>query len=777
MKRSLDPKVVLSELTLEEKAALCSGSDLWHLKAVERLGVPQIMVTDGPHGLRKQDSDSGRSGLSNAVPATCFPTAAALAASWDRSLLREVGRSIGEECLQEDVGVVLGPGANIKRNPLGGRNFEYFSEDPFLSGELAVGFIQGVQSTGVGTSLKHFTANNQESWRTVVDTIVDERTLREMYLPAFEIAVKKARPWTVMCSYNLLNGTYLSDNVETLTNILRSEWGHTGLVISDWGATNDRVSAIRAGMDLEMPASGGINDLHIIRAVEDGVLAADARDRSVLRVLELIAQSAARDSDDYRYDQARHHLLARRAAEEGMVLLKNEDDLLPLKPKGRIAVIGEFAVVPRYQGSGSSLMNPLQLEIPLDEITALVGDAGSVSYSAGKSVPKALDLVRGADAVIVIAGLPALDESESFDRPHMRLPREQLALIDAILDEKPDAIIVLQNGSPVELPFAPRARAILETYLGGEAGASALARVLFGVTSPGGRLAETFPITPQDNPAHTWFPGQPRQVQYREGVFVGYRYYSTVGTEVRFPFGHGLSYTTFSWTEMSIDGWTVKCTVTNNGERAGAEVVQLYIRDTASTVPRPARELKGFEKVFLQVGESAEVVFELDERSFAFWDVETHGWNVEPGEFRVLLGASSTDIRFEGSVVIPGTEPPAAVPTHRPPGLSDETFRSLLGHPIPEPLPVKPFHINTTLGEIKRTLVGWYLYRQAWKGFSRTLMTDKNPVVRKMGVHLIESMPLRAMQTMSGGALSDRKLEGILLILNHHLLKGLKRLF
>jgi beta-glucosidase len=777
VKRAFNPENVLSNLSLEEKAALCSGSDLWHLKAIERLGVPTIMATDGPHGLRKQDPDSGGVGLSNALPATCFPTAVALASSWDRSLLRDVGRAIGEECLQEDVAVLLGPGVNIKRNPLGGRNFEYFSEDPYLSGELAAGFILGVQSKGVGTSLKHFTANNQESWRTVVDTIVDERTLREMYLPAFEIAVKKARPWTLMCSYNLLNGTYLSDNVKMLSEILRDEWGYAGLVMSDWGATNERVSAIQAGMDLEMPASGKVNDLRIIEAVRNGVLSVDDLDRSVLRVLELIALSVDGSVDGYRYDQPDHHLLARRAAEEGMVLLKNEGDLLPLKPEGTIAVIGEYAVDPRYQGSGSSLMNPLQLETPLHEIAALVGDAGSVTCATGKPIAEAVSLARGADAVVVIAGLPALDESEAFDRSHMRLPQDELDLIDAILDVRSDAVIVLQNGSPIELHFAERARGILETYLGGEAGASALARILFGASSPGGRLAETFPIGQQDNPAHAWFPGQPRQVQYREGVFVGYRFYSTSGTEVRFPFGHGLSYTTFSWSDLSVDDRTVKCTVTNSGPRAGTEVIQLYIRDVASTVLRPALELKGFEKIFLDVGDSAEVVFELDERSFAFWDVATHGWMVEPGEFNVLLGASSTDIRLEASVVLPGTEPATAVPTHLPPELDDESFRSLLGHPIPSCRPVRPFHANTTLGEIKRTLLGSFLYRQAWKGFSRALMTDRNPVVRKMGVRLIESMPLRGMQMMSDGALSDRRLEGILLILNRHPFKGLRRLF
>ena len=727
--------------------------------------------------MRKHGPDSGELGVSNAVPATCFPTAVAMAASWDRSLLRDVGEAIGEECLQEEVAVLLGPGVNIKRNPLGGRNFEYFSEDPYLSGELAAGFIQGVQSKGVGTSLKHFAANNQESQRTVVDTIVDERTLREIYLPAFEIAVKKAQPWTVMCSYNLLNGTYLSDNGVLLTDILKSEWGHTGLVLSDWGVTNDRVQGIRAGMELEMPSSDGLNDRRIIEAVQNGGLSVTDLDLSVLRILKLIAAAVEARSEGFSYNQKSHHLLARRAAAESMVLLKNEGQLLPLKPKGTIAVIGEFASSPRYKGSGSSLMNPIELEIPLHEITVLMENTGSVVYSTGESVAEAVEIATGADSVVVFAGLHALDESEAFDRSHMRLPPAQLELIDRILDQRPDAVIVLQNGSPVELPFAPRARAILETYLGGEAGASALASVLFGASCPGGRLAETFPIRPEDNPSHAWFPGLPRQVQYREGVFVGYRFYSTSRTEVAFPFGHGLTYTSFAWSDLRADGWTVRCTVTNTGERAGHEVVQLYVHDVKSTVPRPAMELKGFEKIYLEAGSAAEVVFELDNRSFAFWDVATHAWNVEPGEFRVLLGASSTDIRLETSIVLPGTEPPTAVHTDRPTALDDETFRSLLGHPIPPCRTVRPFHANTTLAEIRRTVFGFFLYRRVWKGFSRTLLADKNPVVRKMAEKLIESMPLRGVQMMTKGAISDRRLEGMLLILNGHPLKGVRRLF
>jgi len=669
---SRDVKQLISQMTLEEKAGMCSGLDFWHLKGVERLGIPSIMVTDGPHGLRKQRADADHLGLFDSVPATCFPSAAGLACSWDRELIRSVGVALGEECQAENVAVLLGPGANIKRSPLCGRNFEYFSEDPYLSSEMAANHILGVQSQGVGTSLKHFAANNQEHRRMSVDAVVDERTLREIYLASFEGAVKQGQPWTVMCSYNRINGTYASENVTLLTDILKEEWGHEGFVVSDWGAVNERDAALAAGLELEMPASGGVGERKVVDAVRSGKLSEAALDRAVERLLRIIFLAVDHKKPDASYDRDAHHALARKVAAESMVLLKNEGGALPLRATAKVAVVGAFADKPRYQGGGSSHIVPTQLDRPLDEMRKLTSGA-EIVYAQGYRVEdddtdeallaEAKQAAADADVAVVFAGLPDRYESEGYDRTHLRLPRNQNELIDALADAQPNLVVVLLNGAPVELPWLGRAKAVLEAYLGGQAVGGAIADLLYGERNPSGKLAETFPVKLSDNPSYLFFPGEGDRVEYREGLYVGYRYYDAKEIEPLFPFGYGLSYTTFEYESVAVDKRRltdeeklhVQVTVRNSGRRAGKEIVQLYVKDLESGVHRPEKELKGFAKVELQPGEAKTVAFELDKRAFAYYNVALKDWHVESGEFAIRVGASSRDIRLEEVVHVEST--------------------------------------------------------------------------------------------------------------------------
>ena len=579
-----DTPSILKALTLEEKASLCSGADMWHTKAIQRLSIPPIMMADGPHGLRKQENPDDPLGVS--VPATCFPTASALAASWNRNLLQEVGIALGEECLQERVSVLLGPGCNIKRSPLCGRNFEYFSEDPFLAGELAASFILGVQSKGIGTSLKHFAVNNQECRRMSIDARVDERALHELYLAGFEMAVRKAQPWTVMCAYNQLNGAFCCEHETLLTTILKQEWGHTGIVMTDWGAMNRRVEALQVGCELEMPGPRGSNDALMVNAVNDGTLSEAILDEAVGRLLGLIARAQKNLQSDFRYDADAHHELARFAATEGAVLLKNTGDLLPLGRNARIAVLGRFAKEPRFQGAGSSNINPTRLENAYEHMLRL--HDGRLSYASGYSpraettdaaaIQEAVAYAREAEIAVVFAGLTDWDEIEGLDRSHLHLPPGHHALIEAVSAANPNTVVVLSNGAPVEMPWEPQVPAILEGYLGGQAGGRALAEILYGEVNPSGKLAETFPLHLEDTPSHAYFPGGPKTVEYRESLFVGYRFFDTAQKEVLFPFGHGLSYTHFSYHNLQLssstlqdgDTLTVQFTIRNDGGRAGA---------------------------------------------------------------------------------------------------------------------------------------------------------------------------------------------------------------
>ncbi|MBT2725808.1 glycoside hydrolase family 3 C-terminal domain-containing protein [Bacillus sp. ISL-75] len=668
-----DIKQLITQMTLEEKASLCSGLDFWHLKGIERLGIPSLMVTDGPHGLRKQAQGADHLGIYNSVPSTCFPSAAGMASSWNRELIEKVGIALGEECQAEDVAVLLGPGVNIKRSPLCGRNFEYFSEDPYLASEMAANHVKGVQSQGVGTSLKHFAANNQEHRRMSTDAVVDERTLREIYLASFEGVVKQSQPWTVMCSYNKVNGEYASENEYLLNEILKDEWGFEGFVVSDWGAVNERAEGLAAGLELEMPSSNGIGDQKIVDAVKSGKLSEEKLNKAVERLLRIIFMAVDHKKENAVYDKDAHHQLAREMARESMVLLKNEEAILPLKKEGTIAVIGEFAKKPRYQGGGSSHVKPTKLENIVEEIEKTAGKHTNVLYAQGYSldsdeidgtlIAEAKEVAAQADSVILFAGLPDRYESEGYDREHLRMPENHRLLVESVAEVNRNIIVVLSNGSPIEMPWIGNVRGILEAYLGGQALGGAIADLLFGDANPSGKLAESFPKQLSDNPSFLNFPGEGDKVEYNEGIFVGYRYYDTKKVEPLFPFGFGLSYTTFEYSNLSIsqkeiqdtETVTVSVTVKNTGDRAGKQIVQLYVKDVKSNVNRPEKELKGFEKVDLQPGEEKTVTFLLNKRAFAYYNVEMKDWHVETGEFEILVGESSQKIVLKDSIVVQST--------------------------------------------------------------------------------------------------------------------------
>ena len=790
-----DRQNIVDNLTLEEKARLCSGLNYWYLEAVERLGVPSIMVTDGPHGLRKQLGDPTQVGLSEAAPATCFPTASALAATWNRDLIHQVGVALGEECIQEKVSVILGPGLNIKRSPLGGRNFEYFSEDPYLTGKIAKSYINGVQSQGVGTSAKHYVANNQETRRMTTDSIVDERALREIYLAGFEIAVKEAQPWTVMCAYNRINGTYASDHPYLMSDILKGEWGHEGLVVTDWTAMNDRIAALKAGVDLEMPGPAEVNTKKIITAVQSGELEEAVLNTAVTRILTLISKGEHLLSTEYSYDQEAHHALARRVAGEGAVLLKNEGNLLPLPAHSKVALIGRFARQPRYQGAGSSHMTPTRLDNLYDELSKLIGE-DKLTYAPGYSVTgdtvdetlirEAVDIAQGADVVVICAGLTDMYEIEALDRQHMKLPAGHDALIQRLAAAQQNVVVVLSNGAPVEMPWVNDVPAILEGYLGGQAGAGAIADILTGRVNPSGKLAETFPIRLADTPARP-FPSGPMTVEYRESIYVGYRYYDTADVEVLFPFGHGLSYAEFAYHDLIVtptdEGAVVTFKVKNSGTMAGKEVAQLYVRDVDATVFRPDKELKGFAKVELQPGEETEVTLTLDRRAFAFYDVPSRDWVVEAGDFEILVGASSRDIRLtallplaaQGDASLVNKEKLAAYYN-----LSAETqfsqadFAALLGKPLPPNLRPRKgtYSLTTPIGDLLDSFMGRQLYNVAKREAAKTIQDGGDPIVAKIVETSINEAPIRSF----GEVLSATQVEGMLLLLNGRYFKGILKL-
>ena len=745
-----DLKKIVSEMTLEEKAGMCSGLDFWHLKEVEHLGIPKVMVSDGPHGLRKQDEKGDHLGINDSIKAVCFPPAVLSACSFDRGLMEEMGKAIGREAQANDVSVVLGPAVNIKRSPLCGRNFEYYSEDPYLAGEIAAAFVKGVQSQHVGTSIKHFAANNQEYRRMSSSSEVDERTLREIYFPAFETAVKKAQPYTFMCSYNQINGTFASENKWLLTDVLRGEWGFKGYVMSDWGAVNDRVKGLEAGLELEMPASGGDNDAMIVKAVKDGALEEKILDQAVERILRIIFEYA-----DHRKPQEftmeKDHEEAQHIAEESMVLLKNENHILPLKTSEKAAFIGGFARNPRFQGGGSSHINCFKTTNVLDSVPCDAQVVYAEGFPADRDfydkalADEAVKAAAEADKAVIFAGLPESFESEGYDRSHMRLPECQNRLITEILKVQPNTVIVLHNGSPVEMPWLGEIKGLLETYLGGQAGGAAAANILYGKINPSGKLAETMPLKLSDNPSYLNFGGG-EKVEYREGIFVGYRYYDTKEIDVAFPFGYGLSYTTFAYSNLKLsmenptekDTVMVSADVTNTGKSAGKEVVQLYIRDLTGSAIRPEKELKGFEKVFLEPGETKTVTMELNKRSFAWYNTELHDWFAASGDYEILVGASSRDIRLTETLHLNSSQ---RLPMH--------------------------VHMNTTLGDLLRNpetaeaakkLIQKYLSGEAGSEAASEAVSEE------MTMAMTDSMPLRALMGFAG--VSRKELDSVIEKLN-----------
>ncbi len=777
---------IVQDMTLEEKARFCSGKNFWHLEASERHNLPPIMVTDGPHGLRKQNQSADHVGLNVSVPATCFPTACALASSWNPELLEQVGQAIGRECVAENVTVLLGPGVNIKRHPFCGRNFEYFSEDPLLTGKLAAALINGVQSQGIGTSIKHYAVNNQEAGRMYMDAIVDERTLREIYLRGFEIAIREAQPWTVMCAYNRVNGTYCSEHDYLLNTILRDEWGFEGLVVTDWGATNDRVEGIRTGLDLEMPGSGGINDALVEAAVAAGELKEADLDQAITRNVALSLLGADLAENIQPVDLDANHQLARAAAAECSVLLKNDDSLLPLKPGAKVAVIGEFAQKPRYQGAGSSQVNPTQLT---DAWTTIQTYTDNATYAQGYDakaseldealIDAARSAAEDAEIAIVFAGLPAIYESEGFDRTHLNLPAQHDRLIAAVSAANPNTVVVLSNGSAVVMPWLDQVPAVLEGYLGGQAGGEGIADVLFGAAYPSGKLAETFPLEVTDTPSHAHFPGADRQMHYREGLFVGYRYFAGRPDKVQFPFGHGLSYTTFEYSELSASASQVSLTVANTGQRTGAEVIQVYARRASSEISRPEQELVGFTKVQLEPGASTRVDIALDERAFAHYCPHARDWLVESGHFQLRVGSSSTDIRLTGTVDVESTDTvtPLQGPTITDEGVvtDDATFASMLGKPVPAPEAVEPFHRNSSLQEVGTTFFGAKFKARVVEEFTRNMGGASNdPTLKKMFEEMANHMPLRALVLFGRGGMSYQQIDLLIALLNNKFLTALK---
>ena len=754
----MDIKALISQMTLEEKAGLCSGLDFWHTKPVERLGVPPVMVSDGPHGLRKQDQQADHLGMNESIQAVCMPAACATAASFDRELIGEMGRAIGRSCQHEQLSVVLGPAVNIKRSPLCGRNFEYFSEDPYLAGEMSASFIAGVQSQNVGTSIKHFAANSQEHRRMSSSSNIDERTLREIYLPAFETSVKEAQPWTVMCSYNRLNGTYASENSWLLTQVLRDEWGFEGYVMSDWGAVSNRVTGLAAGLDLEMPASGGINDAKIVEAVRSGELDEAILDRAVERILTVNYRYLENAKPETPWDKEADHLLSARIAGECMVLLKNEDGILPLSREDEVAFLGEFAEKPRFQGGGSSHINCFKKTSALEaaqglKVTYARGYDAAADETTDALIAQAVEAARKAKVAVVFAGLPDSYESEGYDRPHMRLPECQNRLIEAVAQANANTVVVLHNGSPVEMPWLPKVKAVLEAYLGGQAVGIATVRVLYGDVNPSGHLAETFPVKLSDNPSYLFYGGEGDEADYREGVFVGYRYYDRKEQDVLFPFGHGLSYTTFAYSSLRLSAQritdqetlTATVTVTNTGSRAGKTVVQLYVGDPVSSVFRPVRELKGFEKVELQPGESKEVTFTLGKRAFAYWNTQLHDWYVESGDFTIEIGQSSR--RIEVSAVVQ-VETTAQLPRHY---TMDSIVMDLLADPKAAAL-IQPMMRSIMSGLNPEGDQGSDVAREA--------------ISEEMNLAMIQYMPLRGALSFGGGAIDPAMIQNMLDYLN-----------
>lgn len=780
----LKHKDLISQMTLKEKASLCSGKDFWHLKSIERLGLPEIMVCDGPHGLRKQNAENKKVGIGNSYPATCFPTAVTTACSWDRDLIYKMGQALAEECLQHGVSVLLGPGVNIKRSPLCGRNFEYFSEDPELAGEMGAAFIAGVQSKGIGTSLKHFAGNSQEMKRMTSNSIIDERALREIYLRAFEKAVKKSQPWTVMNAYNLLNGTYCSENDWLQNKVLRDEWGFKGAVISDWGAVNDRVAGLNAGNDLEMPSSGGVNDAKIVEAVKCGVIDETTLDERVDKLIDIILKGAANKKPGYKFDVKAHNLLSRQIAEQSMVLLKNDGNILPLKRvEGEyVAVIGAFADNPRYQGAGSSIINPTMIDSgrrafnnsPISVKFADGYDRSGKRKNEDAYITEACNLAKNASKAVVFIGLTDDYESEGFDRSTMKLPDGHNRLVEAVSRVNDNVIVVLEGGSPVEMPWADDVKAILNAYLGGQSVAPAIVDVLTGKANPCGKLAETYPVCIKDTPTSFRYPDSKEDVQYRESIFIGYRYYDKVERNVRFPFGFGLSYTSFEYSDIKLkkknltkgEGAKVTFTIKNTGDVAGSEIAQVYVAKPESKIFRAPKELKGFVKIHLEPGEEKKVTVELDDRAFAFWNTATEDWCVESGEYKILVGASSRDIRLEAAAKMKSEDDETIVDLRESAGVyfdgdparaREDDFKVIYGGEFKLAPEITSDSLNNSIERSKDKGLAKFIYNTV-----DLAMKPKGGVGSSMITNTIMQTPIRNYVSMSNGLFTEDMADGLL---------------
>ena len=780
-------ELLLKKLTLEEKCALLSGAETFKTRGMPEHGIPQIWLSDGPHGLRKQAGESDHLGLNPSVPATCFPTASAVANSWDAALGEEIGAALGEEAAAQEVSVVLGPGLNMKRNPLCGRSFEYFSEDPYLAGKLAAGYIRGIQSKGVAACPKHFAVNSQETRRMASDSIVDERTLREIYLTGFEIAVKEGHPRSIMSSYNLVNGTYANENKHLLMEILRGEWGFDGAVITDWGGSNDHALGVKNGSTLEMPAPGGDSVRELLAAVESGKITESDIDARLSELLPLVFDTkAALDAAPREFDAAAHHALACRAAAESLVLLKNEGSLLPLAAGSKVAVLGDFAKNPRYQGAGSSMVNSTQVDVLLDKL--IDSELNVIGYQQGfdrhgkpdAALQKsACELATQADTVILCMGLDEIAESEGLDRSNLRLAQNQLDLLQAVAAVNAKIVVVLYSGSVVETPWLDNCQALLYAALGGQAGAGAVADALTGKVNPCGKLAETWPLAYADVPSAADFATRRKTVEYREGLYIGYRYFTTAEKAVRFPFGYGMSYTTFAYSDMAADEQGVSLTVTNTGSVAGTEIVQLYVAKKNSELFRPAKELKGFARVTLAPGEKQRITITLDDKAFRFWNVQSNCWEIEGGEYELLVGASVEDIRLCEKISVHGT---ATVHPYEDRNLdcyykgdvlhvSDADFETLLGHPIPNGK--TKIDRNLTLGKLNhaRSPLGWLVW------LVLTILLDVSYKRGKPDLNILfqYNMPLRALAKMTNGAISMGMVDGIVMELQGFWILGLVR--
>ncbi len=786
-------RALLQKMTTEEKAAILGGKTVWQTRENERLSIPSIFLSDGPHGLRKQAGAGDHLGLNASLEATCFPTAATIANSWDEKLGEELGEALGEEAASMDVDVLLGPGLNIKRSPLCGRNFEYFSEDPYLSGKMAAAYIRGIQRMGVAACPKHFAVNSQELRRMAMDAVIDERTLREIYLTGFEIAVKEGKSKAIMSSYNRVNGTYANENKHLLTDILREEWGFDGMVVSDWGGSNDAVKAVEAGANLEMPNCGYGSAREIVKAVKDGTLSESVLDERVCELVKVIMdlkehKNTGRDEKHSGFNREEHHRLAKRAAAESMVLLKNEASILPLDRNKKLAIIGDFAFAPRYQGAGSSMVNPTKVEavagIARDYKLNILGMTrgykrdGDVDEAEKKA---ALDLAEKADIVIFCFGLNEISESEGLDRTHMRIPQNQIELLQDISKVNENVVGILSAGSAMEMPWQSCCKAILNGYLNGQAGASATLDILTGAVNPSGRLAETYPIAYEHTPSFRYYPSSERTSEYRESIFVGYRYYDTSKVRVQYPFGFGLSYTEFTYSGLKVDDSGAELTVSNTGDRDGAEVVQMYVGLPNAIVFRPEKELKGFAKVFLKAGESRKVKIPFDDKTFRYWNVKTESWEVETGTYNVMIGSSVADIRLVGTIERTGSNigmpyNPALLPyyyTGLVQKISDEEYETLLGHKIPSGEWSGQLGVNDAICQM-------YYAKSRLARFVYKVLTDKKKKSEQTGkpdlnVLFIYNMPLRAIAKMTNGMVGMDMVHGMVEIVNGEFFRGLGR--